>query len=100
VINGVASSRKDLSNVCFRNVLSSLVQPYEASEIPEITDTTPLICIVKNQPVNFKNNNYHRKNDYQPTPLHVFSWPAHIINSTLFQIFQTTDHTQNIISIG
>ena len=42
MINEVASSRIDLSNVCFRNVLSSLIQPYEALQIPKITNTTPL----------------------------------------------------------
>ena len=40
VINGVASSRIDLSDACFRNVLLSFVQPYEALKIPKITNTT------------------------------------------------------------
>jgi hypothetical protein len=48
-MNGVASSKIVLSNVCFRNGLSSLVQPYEVLQITKITDTTPLKSSINSQ---------------------------------------------------
>jgi hypothetical protein len=43
--NGMAISKIDLPNVFFKNVQSAFVEPYEASEIPKITITTPLKVI-------------------------------------------------------
>jgi hypothetical protein len=40
--NGIARSKIDLPKVCFKNVQSSFVEPYKASKIPNITNTTPL----------------------------------------------------------
>jgi allophanate hydrolase subunit 1 len=36
-------SKIDLPDVCFKNVQSAFVYSYEASEIPKITNTTPLM---------------------------------------------------------